>query len=84
MSAIVSGFKVDVLREFDRDTVWFRKNMVRFRKRYPNEFVAVRKKRLVDHDPDLQSLIQRLTKEYKDLRPFVIEFVGTEKYQLTL
>lgn len=51
---------------------------------YPDEFVAVSNRNVVDHDPDLMVLVQRLRAGGHDLQDTWIEFLATDRQKLIL
>ena len=51
---------------------------------YPDEFVAVAHGTVVDHDPDLMSLVQRLRAAGHDMRELWTEYMATERHKLIL
>lgn len=53
---------------------WFYANYSRIKKQYKNQFVAIKDKKHLDNDRDLEKLVERLNiKDYKD--SIAIEFV---------
>jgi hypothetical protein len=71
--------------DFHQGTEWFEKNRAMLSATYPEEFVAVYKTKVIDHDKSLDVLLKRLRSTHDDptLNGFVIEFVwapGTEPH----
>lgn len=46
------------------DLTWFEANRARLFRRYPHEYVAIMKRKVVDHDTDFSALAQRVFKRY--------------------
>ena len=63
---------------------YFHDQYEKLKEEFPDEYVAINEKRVVDHDKDLKALIVRLRDKWPDLGAFVIEYVSTAKVQLIL
>lgn len=53
-------------------------------KKYAGKYVAVNNGEVIDQDIDVDPLIGRLHKKYKDISSFAIEFVNDNKIELIL
>lgn len=74
-----------VLDDFRKDTAWLEKNYEELKKKYPEEYVAVYQEGVVDHDPDLDRLLQRLEKKYPGKSNRVaVEYVTTKRIEMVL
>lgn len=74
-----------MLEEFQKDTDWLDKNYDELKKNYPEEYVAVYKEKVVDHDSDLDKLLARLEKKYPENGgKIAIDYVTTEEIELVL
>ena len=71
-------------KEFLSNFSYFHINYDELKRTYPDKFVAVHKKEIVDSDADAESLIKRLREKYSNLDSFVIEFVSSSKVELIL
>jgi len=78
------GIESDDLDALASNTVWLVRRYDRLRKEYPNEYVAVNRNRVVDHDRDMLSLLQRLKSKHGKVDHFAIEFVTKEDFDLIL
>lgn len=72
------------LRRFDKDLLWFQENYETLKEQYKGEYVAVKNKRIIDHNPDLTTLLDRLKEKDEDPSSLVIEFISEKKVQLIL
>ena len=63
---------------------WFQKNYEKLRERYAGQYVAVNESKVVMHDENAKALIKKLRDRYRDIGPFVVEFVSKEKIELIL
>ena len=79
------GLKTDLLRKFEEDMRWLETHYEGLKGEFKEEWVAIYKKRVMDHDRNLESLVERLKAKYpEDFRNFVIEFLTGEKVELIL
>ena len=62
------------LKKYKSDVEWFQEEYSRFKIKYKGEYVAIKSKRLLDHDKDPNLLIRRLPRK-SDL---VIEYVNED------
>lgn len=54
----------EVLEPIADDLAWFEANRSRLFRRYPNEYVAIMKRKVVDHDKDFSALAMRVYKRH--------------------
>lgn len=54
----------DAIRPIRPDLDWFEANRRRLWRRYPNEYVAIVNRKVVDHDSDFGALAQRVFAKY--------------------
>lgn len=74
MSLEVPDRDLEKLQKLKENLDWFDSNYKIFKKDYKNQFVAVKDKRLLDNDINLDRLIKRLKlKDYND--SIAIDFV---------
>jgi len=69
---------IEDLHRFQKDHAYAHRNMDELRKKYPDEYVAIYRRRVVDHDKDMTALFERLKFAY-DIRHMAVEFVPKEK-----
>jgi len=69
----------ELLRRFEEDTRWLEAHYEELRSKFKEEWIAIYGKEIIDHDKDLESLVERLKAKYpEDFRNFVIEFLTEE------
>lgn len=62
-----------------RDLSWFEENINDLRMKYNNEFIAFHSKKILEHDSNLNNLIEKLTKKNINLSDVFIKFVSKVK-----
>ncbi len=76
---------IEVLEEFEQDMNWLNKNYDKLKNEHPEEHVAIFKGKVVDHDSNLNLLMERLEEKYpQESGRIVIEYVTTKKIELIL
>lgn len=76
---------VELLRRFEEDTRWLEAHYEELRSGFKEEWIAIYGKKILDHDKNLERLVERLKAKYpEDFRNFVIEFLTEEKVELIL
>lgn len=65
------------LRRFREDIQWIHDNYNDLLKKYPEEMIAVLNKEVQDHDPNMQTLCDRMRKEGKEPGECAFEFITT-------
>jgi len=72
------------LRLFNSNFAYFHDQHERFKEKFPDQYVAIFNKQVVDHDVDVIALVKRLSEKYGDLGAVVIEYVSSQKVELIL
>lgn len=72
------------LKEFGRDVYWLSENQEKLRKKFHGKYVAVINCEVVDSDPNLQILLQRLREGGKNPGEIPVEFISREPARLIL
>ena len=72
------------ISEFERNQKWFRENFQRLLKKYREQFVAVFREKVIDHDEDLESLVKRVKERTKGAKGIYIEFVSDKPIEMIL
>lgn len=73
------------LREFKCDSHWLDQHYDQLAKQYTNEYVAVYKERIIDHDRDLKELRKRLIGNYPGAADHIaIEYVTPRQFEMIL
>ncbi len=66
---------LELIEEMEKNSKLIREEFENLRERYPNKFIAVEKGKVIDYDEELETLIERLKKEKKDLTFVSIHFL---------
>ena len=73
------------IKASERDSVWVADHYDRLRKKYDRQFIAVFRRRVVDHDRSGARLARRLRAKYPDDQPQItVTYVTKEKVDLIL
>jgi len=72
------------LKEFGQDVYWVSENQEELRKKFPGKYIAVINCEVVDSDPNLQVLLQRLREGGKNPGEIPVEFISREPARLIL
>ena len=73
------------LSQYERDLHWILENYDRLIQEHGDEYVAVLEGKVIDHDREIEPLVERLRSQYKEeFRRIVIEFIYKEHPQLVL
>ncbi len=70
----------DVLPDFKANNHWICENFYKLKQQYNNEWIAVLNKTVVDKDPDLKKLVNRLKNEHLAVyKQIAVEFIAEEE-----
>ena len=72
------------LRKFDEDLEWFQRNYEKLKKEYKGEYVAVKNRKIIDHDKDARMLLGRLKQKYNNISSLVVEYISEHKVEYVL
>lgn len=73
------------LQEFKRDSRWLEQHYDELAQQYANQYVAVYQQRVIDHDPNVKALKQRLAQRYPDAADhIVIEYLTPQQFDMVL
>ena len=76
---------VTILLNYENNAKWLSKNYDKLKAKFNNEWVAVLKKTVIDHDPDLTKLVKRLKQQHpKDYNKIATEYVTDKELTLIL
>lgn len=79
MSKMTDQIVVQMLVNGQNDLTWFESNLVSLKSKFNNKFIAFRNKEVIDSDPNLDNLINRLNNNNTDISNIFIEFVSKIK-----
>ena len=71
------------LREFRKSTSWISQNLAAIRKEYPDRYIAVYNREVIDADEDFDKLFRRVQKKH-DMSKVAIEFVPSREVAVVL
>jgi len=71
------------LSEFKKNSMWVSDEREKLRKKYPNTYIAVRKRRIIASDKSVSPLVTKVRK-LKNNEDIVIDFIGEQKIKLLL
>lgn len=73
------------LREFEENMDWLNKHYEKLKKEYPENYVAVFNRKVVDHDSNLNTLMKRIETNYpgQDSK-IAVKYVTAKKIELIL
>ena len=72
-----------LFNEHDKNWSWFREHYDELVEEFDGEFVAIYEQKVVDHDKEISSLMERIKKKYS-LKQVLVDFVSKEKLALIL
>ena len=76
---------VEQLKEYESNTKWIGSHYEGLKKKYPDEWVAVWKEKVVEYSSDLPSLMETLKEKYPDdCKRFSVKYIGIEDVHLIL
>lgn len=67
---------------FIRDTGWIDENFPELRREYPDQYIAVRRRRVVGVNPDPEALLKGLAETYPEHLTIPIEFIPAEGFHI--
>jgi hypothetical protein len=83
--AMEQSLIIKKLSQFEEDMKWITLAYEKLKDLYPDEWVAVLKKEVIDHDKDLNKLMKSLEAKYpEDYGHIAVKFIGKEKIELIL
>ncbi len=76
---------LEELRRFEEDMSWAGARYEELAKQYPEQYVAVDNKRVVDHDRDLPKLVSRMKTNYGERATRIaVQYVSAKEDELIL
>lgn len=76
---------LEQLEGFELDMKWLSQHYDRLKEQYPDQYVAVRAYKVVDHDNDLKTLVARLSEKYQtNSGRIAIKYVTPKEVELIL
>ncbi len=76
---------VAMLSRYEENVKWLSKHYEELKKRFRDEWVAVLKEAVVDHDRELARLVERLRKKHPEAyNEIAVEYVTAKEIELIL
>jgi hypothetical protein len=76
---------VEVLSSYSENSKWISHNYARLEKKYHNKWIAVLNKTVIDSDPDLNRLTERLRKKHaQTFSQIATEYITTKRTEQAL
>lgn len=72
------------LRKFSNDMDWISKRQAMLRKKFAGKYIAVAGSKVIDSDPELETLLKRLKEKGQDPSQIPIEFISPDPPRLIL
>lgn len=73
------------LTQFEEDEKWISENYENLKQEFPDEYIAVFQKKVIDHDKDISRLSARLKANYPEKSKHIaVEFIGTKDIDMIL
>lgn len=72
------------LREFSKDVDWISEKQATLRKEFAGKYIAVIGCQVIDSDPELEILLQKLKAKGRNPSEIPIEFISSEPQRLIL
>jgi ribosomal protein L20 len=80
MSSVVA-----ILSRYEENTKWVSKHYEELKKKFRNEWIAVLNGAVVDHDRQLNKLVEKLRRRYpKNYSEIAVEYVTIKEIELIL
>lgn len=73
------------LKEFEDDVLWLERRSDKLKRKYSDEYVAVHERKVIDHDPSLERLMERLRERYpEDSDKVAVKYISRKKFEMVL
>jgi hypothetical protein len=72
------------LRQLQDGMVWIVAHREELRKKYPNEYIAVDKNKVVAHTREIVDLKKKLKSKFENFEHVAVDFIGEEEPELIL
>jgi hypothetical protein len=72
------------LREFRENAEWIAQQREALREKYPNRYIAVRRRQVVEDDEDLSELLRKIREKYGEADDIAIDYISLQRIKLLL
>jgi len=73
-----------LLEKFESNSIWLNEHYDEIYRRYRNEFVAVKDRRIIAHNSDFEALLKELKAMKIDLREVLVEYISEKGYEIIM
>jgi len=75
---------INLLTEQNDNFEWILRNLGELKKRFPNKYIAVKKRSVIETDRNYKSLIEKLKRRHIELNEVTIEYITDKPIKLLL
>jgi hypothetical protein len=73
-----------LLGEQDDDFAWILGNLEDLKKRFPNEYIAVHRRKVIESDQKFANLVEKLRKENIEINDVIVEYITAKPIKFLL
>ena len=73
-----------LLEKFESNGMWLNEHYDEIYRKYRNEFVAVKDRRIIAHNSDFEALLKELKAMKIDLREVLVEYISEKGYEIIM
>ena len=73
-----------LLEKFESNGMWLNEHYDEIYRKYRNEFVAVKDRRIIAHNSDFEDLLKELKAMRIDLREVLVEYISEKGYEIIM
>ena len=73
-----------LLEKFESNGIWLNEHYDEIYRKYRNEFVAVKDRRIIAHNSDFEALLKELKAMRIDLREVLVEYISEKGYEIIM
>jgi hypothetical protein len=80
MSEIILEKELEKLKKFNKDLNWFQDNYAKLKEKHKGNYLAIKDEKVIDHDNNVDRLLERLKEKYEDTTSIVVEHINEHRY----
>ncbi|HDN73696.1 MAG TPA: hypothetical protein ENG16_01560 [Archaeoglobus sp.] len=73
-----------LLEKFESNGMWLNEHYDEIYRKYRNEFVAVKDRRIIAHNSSFEALLKELKAMRIDLREVLVEYISEKGYEIIM
>jgi len=73
-----------LLEKFESNGIWLNEHYDEIYRKYRNEFVAVKDRRIIAHNSNFEDLLKELKAMRIDLREVLVEYISEKGYEIIM